>query len=477
MSGTTSVPSIVFGPTGPVAPTQSAIVAGLVADWTAAFNGNLNTAPGTPAAQLIASQAAMLGDCYDQMALLFQGMDPAYAAGRQQDGIGLIYFLERYPGQSTVLQIACGGAVGVPIPVGASVKDQPGNIYLCTQAGEIPSSGTITLAFASVLLAPVPVPPTVSIYQTISLWNTATVISGVVGSLVETRSAFETRREATVAANGAGFLNAISGAVAKVPGVIDYYATENDTASPVTVQGVSIAAYSIYVAVAGGAAANVAQALFTKKNPGPPYTGNTSFSVYDTNSGYSMPYPGPYVITWETPIAAPICILVTMTNSPGVPSTALAMIQAACQVAFLGQDGGPRARIGAMLYALRYAAGIAALGTWAQTISIQIGTDAIPGATFTGSISNGSGAAGTTLAVSSVTGTIAIGQFVYGAGVAAATIITAGSGSSWTVSMSQLVPATSTEAMSSVAANQNDLTMQINWIPTLAVADVNLVLV
>ena len=57
-------------------------------------------------------------------------------------------------------------------------------------------------------------------------------------------------------------------------------------------------------------------------------------------------------------------------------------------------------------------------------------------ATFTGSITT------TTLTVSSVTGTIKIGQIVTGGTVAAGTYITAGSGSSWTVSISQSATAT-----------------------------------
>ena len=57
-------------------------------------------------------------------------------------------------------------------------------------------------------------------------------------------------------------------------------------------------------------------------------------------------------------------------------------------------------------------------------------------ATFTGSITT------TTLTVSSVTGTIKIGQIVTGGTVAAGTYITAGSGTSWTVSVSQTATAT-----------------------------------
>ena len=468
MIGSTSVPTIQFTANGFVAPAESAIVEGLNADYNAAFGGNLNTDPSTPQGQLIASTAAMLGDTYDQETLLFNSVDPASAFGRMQDAIARIYFLTRLPGVPTLLQIACGGGQGVPIPVGALIQDQSGNFYLCQQQGQIPPSGTITLPFASALLAPVPVPETVSIYQTIPGWNTVSVASGVVGSLVESRSAFEARRQATVAANAAGFLNAISGAVASVPGVIDWYATENDTGAPVTIGGVSIGANSLYVCVAGGASAAVAQAIWTKKNPGCAYTGNTTVDVYDTNSGYSPPYPGPYAVTFETPTEEPVCFLVTITNSTAVPANALALIQAAVVAAFLGQDGGPRARIGSTIYASRFYAAVATLGPWALIVSIQIGTDATPTATFTGAIS------GTTLTVSSVTGTVAIGQFVYGAGVQSGTIITAGSGTSWTVSVSQTV---TSEAMSSVTAANNDITMNINQLPTLAGADINLALV
>lgn len=67
------------------------------------------------------------------------------------------------------------------------------------------------------------------------------------------------------------------------------------------------------------------------------------------------------------------------------------------------------------------------------------------GPTFTGAIT------GATLAVSALTGTIAIGQVVYGAGVTAGTTITAGSGTSWTVSPSQTV---TSEAMGAANSTQ-----------------------
>lgn len=466
MSGTSSVPTISYTDRGYVAPAESAIVAGLDADYSAAFGGNLNTDPSTPAGQLITSTAAVVGDANDQAVLLFNSVDPAYASGRMQDAIARIYFLERDPALSTVAMVACTGLTGAVIPVNATVQDGSGNLYLCTESGTVPIGGTITLPFSAAVPGPLAVPASVAIYQAIPGWNTTAVVSGIVGNAVESRATFEARRAASVAANGAGFLPAIAGTVAKVPGVIDWYVTENDTGSAVTVGGVSLAANSLYVCVAGGAAADIAQAIWTKKPPGCGYTGNTTVTVSDTNSGYSYPYPS-YSVTYETPTGIACYFTVTLSNNLGVPSNAATLIGAAIYAAFNGQDGGPRARIGSIVFASRFYASVAALGAWAQIISIQIGSNANPAASFTGSI------AGTALTVSSGTG-IAAGQFVFGVGVAPGTLVVSGSGTSWVVSITQTV---ASEAMTTAAANQNDITMKINQWPLTNAANVNVVLV
>ena len=194
--------------------------------------------------------------------------------------------------------------------------------------------------------------------------------------------------------------------------------------------------------------------------------------VQDTNSGYSPPYPS-YVVVYALPTALPITMSVNIANSVSVPSNALQQIQTAVQAAFNGQDGGARARIGSTVFASRFYAGIAALGTWAQIRSIQIGATSLPSSTFVATLST-AGA----LTVSSVTtGTIAIGQQLFdttGALPAGATI-TAGSGTSWTVSPSPAVAVTS-ETMYGVVSNQNYITANINQAPALNSANVTLTL-
>jgi hypothetical protein len=70
-------------------------------------------------------------------------------------------------------------------------------------------------------------------------------------------------------------------------------------------------------------------------------------------------------------------------------------------------------------------------------------------ATFTGSISNGTGGSGTVLTVSGVSGTITAGMKITGGSVLADTFITSGSGTTWAVSQSQNVPSSTLVGFSS----------------------------
>ena len=175
----------------------------------------------------------------------------------------------------------------------------------------------------------------------------------------------------------AAILSAVQGSVLSVEGVADAYVSENPTDTPVTIGGVAIAPYSIYVAAYGGTDADVAQAIWSKKPPGCGYTGDTTATVVDSGSGYQLPYPS-YDVTFQRPAALPVYIDVTIADNGTVPSDAVAQIRNAVVAAFNGEDGGPRARIGSTLYALRFVGPIVSLGTWAQVISIAIGASASP---------------------------------------------------------------------------------------------------
>jgi hypothetical protein len=366
MTAGTNVPGIQFTSVGFLAPSGPAVLNGVQLDIDAAFGRSLNYGLTTPQGQLASSWGASIVNANAIFVYYAQQIDPSYASGRFQDAIGRIYFLERDPAEPTALQVVCAGADGVVIPIGALVADSvTGVIFACIQAGTI-AGGSITLAFAAVIPGPTPVPDALKIYQAINQWDSASVSTGAVGRDVESRAAFEGRRVDSVAGNSFGPIGAIIGAVARVSGVLDYYGYNNNTAAPITISGVTIAANAIYVCVAGGAPADVAAAIFSKKSPGAPMTGGTTVVVYDNNPLYAAPIP--YSIKYQIPNDLQVLFKVTITSGPNVPSTAATQIQAALIAAFSG-----------------------------QTLT----------ADFTGSIS------GTTLTVSAInSGTLAVGQVV-----------------------------------------------------------------
>jgi hypothetical protein len=85
------------------------------ADIDQAFGGGLNPALETPQGQLASSFAAIKGNANDTFVNMANQFDPAFAAGRFQDALGRIYFIERNPALPTVVQATCSGLAEVPI--------------------------------------------------------------------------------------------------------------------------------------------------------------------------------------------------------------------------------------------------------------------------------------------------------------------------------------------------------------------------
>lgn len=473
----TSVPKPQWTQTGFVIPQTADILTGVQADINSAFGGNVNMDLTTPQGQLASSETAVIDNTNQTFLYYTQQVDPAYASGRMQDAIARIYFIARNPAQPTTVQATCTGLAGTVIPVGALALAADGNQYICTQAGTIPVAGNIVLSFACTVNGPIACPAGSlnQIYQAIPGWDAINNVSdGVLGNNVESRDAFEARRAASVALNSRGSLPSVLGAVLAVPNVIDAYVTENTQNTAQTVGGVLLAANSLYVCTSGGASADIAQAIWSRKAPGCAYNGNTTVLVQDTNSGYSPPYPS-YNVSFQ--IANPLSIVfsVTISNTASVPADATTQIQNAIISAFAGGDGGPRARIGATLFASRFYSTIAALGSWAQIISIKVGSVNTSAATFVGSI------IGNTLTVSSVSaGTLAVGQTLFDTtgNLAPNTKITAlgtGTGGTGTYTVSNTFDVT-TETMQAVAADRDDVVVQINQIPAVSAADITVTL-
>ncbi len=373
----TNVPPVVFTPTGLEVPQESAVLAGVLADFQDAFGGTLNEGLETPQGQLASSLAAIVADANAKMAQLVNQVNPDTADGFMQDAIARIYFLDRTPGVPTAVQCLCIGSPGVIIPVGAQAQDTSGNLYVCTQAGVIPVGGNITLQFANIVNGPIACPADTlnRIYQAIPGWDTINnPLPGVIGRDVENRQDFEYRRAQSVAVNARGSLQSIYASVFEVPDVLDVYVAENTTNAVVNEGSTNypLAPHSLYVAAVGGEAQAIAEAIWRKKDVGCDYNGNTTVTVEDP-SGYSIPLPT-YEVKFEIPSALPIQFAVEIADSDDLPDNITALVKAAIIATFNGTDGGTRVRIGSLLLASKFYPGIIHIGPEVSLLSIMLGS-------------------------------------------------------------------------------------------------------
>lgn len=442
---TTSVPPIVFTPQGVVLPTQSAILAGVQADINSAFGGGVNPGLSTPQGQIASSEAAVISEKNNEIAYIVNQVDPQYAEGRWQDAIGRIYFLTRIPAAATAVQCTLTGIPNTVIPVGTLAQDTNGNTYASTAAATIGANSSVSVEFQNIVTGPIACASgtLIQVYQLIPGWDSITnPADGVLGSLVESRSDFEYRRENSVAINSIGSVDAIYANVFAVQNVLDVYVIDNSLSpasftgaisgttltvsavaagtigigsiingqgitantfvtailtgtgqvgtytvnhsqsvssevmhAPGVVMGVTnypMVSNSLYVAVVGGLASAIAQAIWEKKDVGCSYNGNTSVIVTD-NAGYSYPPPS-YNVLFNIPTPVTINFSVDIENNSSLPSNIVTLVQAAVTAQFTGANGNTRERIGSTVLAGRYYAPISAVAANVSIVSVLIGT-------------------------------------------------------------------------------------------------------
>lgn len=382
MSLTSNVPTIQFTNIGLVIPQEIDILAGVQADMNNAFGGGLNYALETPQGQLASSQTAIIGDKNNEIATIVNQIDPQYSDGRFQDAIGRLYFLTRKPATATTVVCTLRGVPGVTIPAGTIAQDTSGNMYFSVGSGTIGLNNQVEVVFQNIKTGNIPCPigELIKVYQSISGWNSIENLeAGIPGFDVESRVDFEYRRKNSVALNGRGTLNSIYSSVFSVSNVKDVYVVENSTDDIVEYGETDypLRPHSIYVAADGGLDSEIAYAIWSKKDVGCDYNGNTEVVVSD-DMGYLNPLPS-YTVRFERPESFSIFFSITIMRNPKLPYGVDLAIQRAVVDKFYGSDGSQRERIGSTVVAGSYYAAVSSVSKYITILSIKVGSSA-PGA-------------------------------------------------------------------------------------------------
>lgn len=372
-----NTPPIQITPTGVVVPSAVDIRTGILEDTNQAFGGELDVVtPSTPQAYLADNLTDNLMDSNAAIANLIAMVDPATSEGRFQDGIGRIYFFDRKGATSSVVQALCTGQPSLVMPAGQLAQDADGNLWISDNPATFDGLGQATIQFSCQTKGPIElgIGALTKIAQLFPGWDSITNLApAIVGSNVESRGAFETRRQESIAKNGRGTVPAIRAEVWGVDGVLDVFAYDNFTNAAILygATNYSIKPHSIYVAVVGGANDGVAQAIWRKKDGGCDLNGNTSVVVQDKD-GYSFPYPE-YTITFNRPASTPVKFAVQIANSTALPSTIIQDVKNAITQTFTGENGAQRARIGGKIFASNFYAAVAQISSAVSIIQIKVG--------------------------------------------------------------------------------------------------------
>jgi hypothetical protein len=132
-----------------------------------------------------------------------------------------------------------------------------------------------------------------------------------------------------------------------------------------------LAPHSVYVAVVGGVAQDIGNAIYTKKDLGCNMNGNTTVTVTDTS--YTPPQPT-YQITFNRPTPLPILFEVTLANSTALPADIVAQVKAAIIAAFNGAGNSARIRIGGQILASKFVGPISDIGDEVSILTVFVGT-------------------------------------------------------------------------------------------------------
>lgn len=303
--------------TGTVVPDTADVQKGVEQEFKDAFGQNLIVTANTPQGVLIAAEVTARMAVLRNNAALANQINPALAGGVFLDAL---WRLTSSTGRiaatrSTVAGVTVTGVVGTIIPAGSIARTAAGDRFTTDADVTIGALGTATVNFSSENFGPVAcgIGALTTIVSAILGWETVTNPTGAtLGKNRETDAAARRRRRDTLAQQGTALPEAITSGLYDTEGVRSLKFRENTTAAAAVIDGINLAAHSIWVCVDGGTDAAVAATLLSRKSLGAGWNGAVTVNVTEAASGQVYP------VKFDRPTAVPVLVRVTARNVSAV---------------------------------------------------------------------------------------------------------------------------------------------------------------
>jgi len=260
-----------------------------------------------------ASDAEVFVNLDEAAQAAYNSKDPNKARDLELNIVSSITGVKRDDGSpSTISNVTMTGVNGTIIPAGSTIQSSFDETQWVTDA-EV----TITGGVGSTTVTAVDNGATAADIDTITVivdsvggWQTVTnTVVAALGKDRETNAALRLRREITVGRPGNNQIDSMLGELGAVDNIGRFKIYENDTNAT---DANGLPAHSIAVLAEGGTDADVALAIYVKKNPGvflhpasTPVVVNVQSPVHPTNTKD---------ITFSRPVGDPMTVVVAITN-------------------------------------------------------------------------------------------------------------------------------------------------------------------
>lgn len=361
--------------TGVIVADTSTTKATVQDEYRAAFGADLDVSDETPQGVLIVAETLARQAVIRNNAALANQINPNIAGGVFLDAIWALTGGARVVATPSILRgVELAGVPGTIIDGGSRASvGASGALFalVSTVVLDAEGAGTGTFQAVDAGATAVAIGELNQIVTGVLGWETVSnPTAAEIGRAEETDAAARIRRRRTLAFQGVTLPEAITSGLYTVEGVRSLVFRENPTNAPVTIEGVTLTAHSVYACVDGGADADVATMLLRKKSAGAAWVGDTTVVVIEPNSGQD------YAVKFSRPDEIPIYVRVTVrgTGYPDIPGLVRGAMVAYAQ-GF--QDGEAGFVVGGDVSPFELGAAVGRVAPGLQVSSVTLSLDGI----------------------------------------------------------------------------------------------------
>lgn len=278
-----------------------------------------NLDPSTPDGLKLAHDAEVFGALDETLQQAYNSKDPAKAVGYDLDVVCALTGTTRSKGTPSNVTVTLTGTPGTVVAAGSIIKSHTtGTSWVIDQTVTL-TGGTATVGVTCTVVGPTQADAgtLTQIATTVGGWTGVTnVAPATPGTDAQDDASLRIERSTAVGRPGNNQVDSTLGELYAVTGVRRVKAYENDTG---VTDSNGLPAHSMSYIVDGGIDADVAMAIYVKKNPGVAlYQAGTPVSVTVTSPKYPT---NQKVIKFSRPIAVDMTIAVTVKNDGTLSST------------------------------------------------------------------------------------------------------------------------------------------------------------